>query len=80
MVVSQNAFCGKLNWKKELSGSFFINALQKTPSLPGAECQCAGTTPLHANERGQTVRFVAIIESSVYRGIFMWNFGSYSLW
>lgn len=36
-------------------------ALQKTPSLLMAECQDVGTTPLHANERGQTVRFVATI-------------------
>ncbi len=28
-----------------------------------------GTTPLHANERGQTVRFVAVIEPPVYWGI-----------
>ncbi len=32
----------------------FINALQKNPSLLGAECQGVGTTPLHANECGQT--------------------------
>ena len=44
-------------------------ALQKTPSLLGAECQGVGTTPLHANERGQTVRFVAVIEPPVYWGI-----------
>ena len=48
---------------------FLISALQKTPSLLGAECQGAGTTPLHANERGQTVRFVAVIEPRVYSGI-----------
>ena len=34
---------------------FLLVALQKTPSLLGAECQGVGTTPLHANERGQTV-------------------------
>ncbi len=44
-------------------------ALQKTPSLLGAECRGVGTTPLHANERGQTVRFVAVIEPPVYWGI-----------
>ena len=48
---------------------FFINALQKTPSLLGAECQGVGTTPLHANERGQIVRFVATREPPVYWGI-----------
>ena len=51
---------------------FFIScliALQKTPSLLGAECQGVGTTPLHANERGQTVRFGAVIEPPVYWGI-----------
>lgn len=35
-------------------GDFLLVALQKTPSLLGAECQGVGTTPLHANERGQT--------------------------
>ena len=34
-------------------GPFLLVALQKTPSLLGAECQGVGTTPLHANERGQ---------------------------
>ena len=56
---------------------YVISALQKTPSLLGAECQGVGTTPLqgvgttplHANERGQTVRFVAVIEPPVYWGI-----------
>ncbi len=48
---------------------FLLVALQKTPSLLGAECQGVGTTPLHANERGQTVRFVAVIEPPVYWGI-----------
>ncbi len=33
------------------------------------ENQGVGTTPLHANERGQTVRFVAVIEPPVYWGI-----------
>ena len=51
----------------------FINALQKTPSLLGAECQGVGTTPLHANERGQTVRFVAAIEPPVYWGISIYD-------
>ena len=37
-----------------MRGLCFINALQKTPSLLGAECRGVGTTPLHANERGQT--------------------------
>ena len=46
---------------------FLLVALQKTPSLLGAECQGVGTTPLHANERGQT--FVAVIEPPVYWGI-----------
>ncbi len=46
-------------------------ALQKTPSLLGAECQGVGTTPPHANGRGQTVRFVAVIEPPVYWGISM---------
>ncbi len=32
---------------------FLLVALQKTPSLLGAECRGVGTTPLHANERGQ---------------------------
>ena len=49
-------------------------ALQKTPSLLGAECQGVGTTPLHANERGQTVRFVAVIEPPVYWGISILGF------
>ena len=48
---------------------FLLVALQKTPSLLGAECRGVGTTPLHANERGQTVRFVAVIEPPVYWGI-----------
>ena len=48
---------------------FLLVALQKTPSLLGAECQGVGTTPLHANERGQTARFVAVIEPPVYWGI-----------
>ncbi len=53
-----------------MSGLFFLLvALQKTPSLLGAECRGVGTTPLHANERGQTVRFVAVIEPPVYWGI-----------
>ena len=54
-------------------GAFLLVALQKTPSLLGAECQGVGTTPLHANERGQgqTVRFVAVIEPPVYWGISM---------
>ncbi len=49
-----------INKKAELPLSLFtlLVALQKTPSLLGAECQGVGTTPLHANERGQTVRFV----------------------
>ena len=60
-----------MNLKKSpaITGDFFINALQKTPSLLGAECQGVGTTPFHANERGQTVRFVATIEPPVYWGI-----------
>ena len=37
----------------------------------GVECQGVGTTPLHANERGQTARFVAVIEPPVYWGIFI---------
>ncbi len=37
------------------TGFCLLVALQKTPSLLGAECQGVGTTPLHANERGQTV-------------------------
>ena len=49
--------------------TFLLVALQKTPSLLGAECRGVGTTPLHANERGQTVRFVAVIEPPVYWGI-----------
>ena len=48
---------------------FLLVALQKTPNLLGAECRGVGTTPLHANERGQTVRFVAVIEPPVYWGI-----------
>ena len=51
------------------AAAFLLVALQKTPSLLGAECQGVGTTPLHANERGQTVRFVAVIEPPVYWGI-----------
>ena len=35
----------------------------------GVECQGVGTTLLHANERGQTARFVAVIEPPVYWGI-----------
>ncbi len=60
-----------INKKAEHPLSLFtlLVALQKTPSLLGAECQGVGTTPLHANERGQTVRFVAVIEPPVYRGI-----------
>ena len=50
---------------------FLLQALLKTPSLLGVECQGVGTTPLHANERGQTVRFVAAIEPPVYWGISM---------
>ena len=50
-------------------GITLLVALQKTPSLLGAECQGVGTTPLHTNERGQTVRFVAVIEPPVYWGI-----------
>ena len=57
--------------KRPFICSTFINALQKTPSLLGAECQGVGTTPLHANERGQTVRFVATREPPVYWGISM---------
>ena len=57
---------------------FLLVALQKTPSLLGAECQGVGTTPLHANERGQnergqTVRFVAVIEPPVYWGISIYH-------
>ncbi len=54
-----------------LAGGVSLVALQKTPSLLGAEYQGVGTTPLHANERGQTVRFVAVIEPPVYWGISM---------
>ena len=44
------------NKKGSVKGAFsLLVALQKTPSLLGAECQGVGTTPLHANERGQTV-------------------------
>ena len=39
---------------KILLTTVLLVALQKTPSLLGAECQGVGTTPLHANERGQT--------------------------
>ena len=53
----------------ENSALILLVALQKTPSLLGAECRGVGTTPLHANERGQTVRFVAVIEPPVYWGI-----------
>ena len=49
--------------------AFFIDALQKTQSLLGAECQGVGTTPFHANECGQTVRFVADLEPPVYWGM-----------
>lgn len=59
-TTSRNYFTG---------GFVLLVALQKTPSLLGAECQGVGTTPLHANERGQTVRFVAVIEHLVYWGI-----------
>ncbi len=52
-----------------LGCNFLLVALQKTPSLLGAEWQGVGTTSLHANERGQTVRFVAVIEPPVYWGI-----------
>ncbi len=52
-----------------ISDSFLLVSLQKTPSLLGGECQGVGTTPLHANERGKTVRFVAVIEPRVYTGI-----------
>ena len=38
--------------KKIMKVFFLLVALQKTPSLLGAECQGVGTTPLHANERG----------------------------
>ena len=48
------------------AAAFLLVALQKTPSLLGAECQGVGTTPLHANEHGQTVKFVAVIEPPVY--------------
>ena len=46
-------------------------ALQKNQSLLGAECRGVGTTPFHANERGQTVKFVAdlapsLLEDSYY--------------
>ena len=63
---------------RKISAFFLLVALQKTPSLLGAECRGVGTTPLHANERGQplhanergqTVRFVAVIEPPVYWGI-----------
>ncbi len=57
-------------------GITLLQALQKTPSLLGAECQGVGTTPLHANERGQTVRFVAVIEPPVYWGISILNYAS----
>ncbi len=62
-------------YEKKLSKKtgFLLVALQKTPSLIGAECQGVGTTPLHANERGQTVRFVAVIEPPVYWGISIWS-------
>ena len=52
-----------------MTALFLLVALQKTPSLLGAECKGVGTTPFHANERGQTVRFVATIEPPVYWGI-----------
>ena len=45
--------CGKLK-APLVRGLLLLVALQKTPSLLGAECQGVGTTPLHANERGQT--------------------------
>ena len=38
---------------RKISAFFLLVALQKTPSLLGAECRGVGTTPLHANERGQ---------------------------
>ena len=41
--------------KHRPSKATLLVALQKTPSLLGAECQGVGTTPPHANERGQTV-------------------------
>ena len=50
---------------------FLLVALQKTPSLLGAECQGVGTTPLHANVRSQTVRFVAVIVLQFIAGDFL---------
>ena len=76
--VAQSNLTAPANKKKpsERAVSFFdlLVALQKTPSLLGAECQGVGTTPLHANERGQTVRFVAFIEPPVYWGISIYVF------
>ena len=70
-VLFSNSCSFAILIKKTLDDSvfFLLVALQKTPSLLGAECQGVGTTPLHANERGQTVRFVAVIEPPVYWGI-----------
>ena len=60
--------------KKTLKSVFFslLHALQKTPDLSGAECQGVGITQFHADERGQTARFVAVIEPPVYWGIFIY--------
>ena len=46
---------------------------RKPPSLLGAECQGAETTPFHTNERGQTVRFVAVIAPQFTGGVSIRN-------
>ena len=44
------------------TSAVLLYTLQKSLSLLGAECQDVSTTPLHANEHGQTVRFITTIE------------------
>ena len=66
MAVCKSCLLGKAALYERL---FLLHALQKTPDLSGAECQGVGTTPFHADERGQTARFVAVIEPPVYWGI-----------
>ena len=69
-MTNKALFCCQIQKLSLLRREFFLLvALQKTPSLLGAECKGVGTTPLHANERGQNRRFVADLEPPVYWGI-----------
>ena len=60
--------CGYKNESPAVAGLFHVDALPPPPILMGGMLRCR-QTPLHAFERGQTVRLKPLTEPSVYWGL-----------